>query len=65
MDTITPSAPLSESELRALTEVVLLVAYADGSLDEAERESLVRRLAKLSGTKAEQGSFEALIVRGS
>lgn len=40
---------LTESQVRALVEVVAIVAFADGSLAESEREVVTRRIGELSG----------------
>jgi hypothetical protein len=45
-----PSPRLTDIELKALIEVVAIVAYADGSLSRAELDALARRLSELGGT---------------
>lgn len=47
--TMEPSSRLTETELRALIEVVAIVAYADGSLSRPELNALSRRVEELGG----------------
>jgi tellurite resistance protein len=51
----------TEDELRALLEVVVLVAYADGSIAEPEVERIVARVRELSGDSLEREWIEAQI----
>jgi uncharacterized membrane protein YebE (DUF533 family) len=51
--TLLPHPP-TEDELRALLEVVVLVAYADGSIAEPEVERIVVRVRELSGDSVDR-----------
>jgi tellurite resistance protein len=53
----------TEDELRALLEVVVLVAYADGSLAEPEIERIVARVRELSGDSLEREWIETQAAR--
>lgn len=55
------TAPLPEQELRALVEVVLLVAYADGKLSMPELDKLVERGVELSGQQRDRAAIEGMI----
>src|SRR5262245_34678455 len=58
--TLLPTRP-TEDELRALLEVVVLVAFADGSLAESEVEHIVARVRELSGDTLGREWVEAQI----
>ncbi len=56
-----PIAPFNESELRALVEVVLLVAYADGKLTAPELDALVKHAVTLAGGQKDAAAIEELV----
>lgn len=57
-----PTPDFTEVQLRALIEIVALVAYADGSLASAELEVLQRRLRDLSADDELLGSLEEILL---
>lgn len=57
-----PTPDFTEVQLRALIEIVALVAYADGSLASAELEVLQRRLRDLSANDELLGSLEEILL---
>lgn len=57
-----PTPGFTEVQLRAVIEIVALVAYADGSLASAELEVLQRRLRDLSANDELLGSLEEILL---
>lgn len=52
----------SESQVRALIEVVAIVAFADGALVDSEREVVTRRVRELPGVDLEPGAIADLLT---
>lgn len=59
---VTYSGRLSGDELDALLEIVVLVAYADGSMAGSELEHIVRRMGELSGGSVDRAWVESRIA---
>lgn len=52
----------TESQVRALIEVVAIVAFADGALAESEREVVTRRVRELPGVDVDPGAIGDLLT---
>lgn len=56
------TADLSEGQLQTLVEVILAVAYGDGTLGEAERRALGGYLTRLGDDRFDHAQTDALLL---
>lgn len=62
MDTTADLRSVSEAELDAFVQVVVLVAFADGDLSEREEQVLVENIRKLAGDRVDDAHLQKLMV---
>jgi tellurite resistance protein len=62
METKAILTSVSDEELEAFVQVVVLVAYADGDLSEREEAVLVDNVRKLSGSRIDDDHLKSLMV---
>lgn len=62
MDTTADLKSVSEEELEAFVQVVVLVAYADGDLSESEEQVLAENVRKLAGSRVNDAHLRELMV---
>ncbi len=61
METTADLRNVSEEELEAFVQVVVLVAYADGDLSESEEKVLVDNVQKLAGGRVDDAHLQSLM----
>jgi tellurite resistance protein len=62
MDTKVDLSSVSEEELEAFVQVVVLVAYADGDLSEREEQVLAKNVLELAGDRLDDAHLQELMV---
>lgn len=62
MDATADLKDVSDEELEAFVQVVVLVAYADGDLSESEEKILVENVQKLAGGRVDDAHMQELMV---
>lgn len=62
MDTTLDLRSVSEEELEAFVQVVVLVAYADGDLSEREEQVLVENVRKMAGDRVDDAHLKELMI---